>query len=970
MSHPSVPTCIRPNRFLLFGLMTLGLLSLSSPLQAQREAKPNLQFERDIAPVFKRYCVSCHNVDDRDGGLALDTFSNLAAGGESGPAVLPSDVNGSHLWRLISGQEEPAMPPDEMKGPSEEELQLIAGWIEAGAVGPQGDMPRPTKLVVPEVPPAQLNALPVSAIAWSPAAPRIAVGRFRRIELYDASSGELTRELTDLPGKVNSLQFSSDGQYLLSASGITGLHGQADLWSMESGERIKSFRGHRDTLFSAALSPDLQHLATASYDGNVILWSIENGEEVRSLSGHNGSVFDLHFSPAEPKLVSASADQTLKVWSLKNGQRLDTLGQPLKEQFTGRFSPDGKSLIGGGGDNRLRLWRVASGLDAKINAMLYSRYAHEGPIVAAEFSADGHWIISAAEDRSVKLWYREGLTEAHLFPTQSDVVTGVAFSPESDRFALGRLDGSWEIMQLPEVDRTHSSPDANVKAEAIAKGSTEFVEILEAEPNHLISNAQTINLPARIQGTLLDNDHAQDEDHFRFTAKKGEQWMVEINAQRSGSPVDSHIQILDAKGQLVPRILLQAVRDSYFTFRGKDSTTSGDFRVHNWEEMELNEWLYCNGEVVKLWLYPRGPDSGFKVYPGIGSRYTFFDTTATTHALGEPCYIVEPYPIGTELIPNGLPVFKLHYENDDDSMRRNGTDSRLLFTAPDAGDYFLKITDTRGFSGEKFTYTAEIRPRKPDFEVSLGGANPKVSRGGAREFSVKAKRFDDFEGPIRVNIEGLPTGFHATSPVIIEAGQDSAQGVIWTDPEVAAPTEDEASASRVVATADILGQTVQHEVNHLGKIELAEPAKALVRIVPATGNVSSVDGRVEESPPEPTAWPGDEPVDLVIEAGSTIAARVLVQRNGIDGRISFGNEDSGRNLPHGVIVDNIGLNGLLIIENQQERVFFITAAKWVKPQVRQFHLQARVDGNQCSLPVTLHIVPPGTRQAKLDGANR
>ena len=49
--------------------MTLGLLSLSSPLQAQGEAKPNPQFERDIAPVFNRYCVSCHNLDDREGGL-------------------------------------------------------------------------------------------------------------------------------------------------------------------------------------------------------------------------------------------------------------------------------------------------------------------------------------------------------------------------------------------------------------------------------------------------------------------------------------------------------------------------------------------------------------------------------------------------------------------------------------------------------------------------------------------------------------------------------------------------------------------------------------------------------------------------------------------------------------------------------------------------------------------------------------
>ena len=39
----------------------------------------------------------------------------------------------------------------------------------------------------------------------------------------------------------------------------------------------------------------------------------------------------------------------------------------------------------------------------------------------------------------------------------------------------------------------------------------------------------------------------------------------------------------------------------------------------------------------------------------------------------------------------------------------------------------------------------------------------------------------------------------------------------------------------------------------------------------------------------------------------------------------FGTEGSGRNLPFGVIVDNLGLNGLLVLQNQLESVFFVTA---------------------------------------------
>ncbi|MEZ6076210.1 MAG: hypothetical protein R3C56_11235 [Pirellulaceae bacterium] len=54
----------------------------------------------------------------------------------------------------------------------------------------------------------------------------------------------------------------------------------------------------------------------------------------------------------------------------------------------------------------------------------------------------------------------------------------------------------------------------------------------------------------------------------------------------------------------------------------------------------------------------------------------------------------------------------------------------------------------------------------------------------------------------------------------------------------------------------------------------------------------------------------------------------------------MGKEDSGRNLPHGAFVDNIGLSGLLIPEGQTQREFFITAAPKVAPGRRQFHLPA------------------------------
>ena len=106
-------------------------------------------------------------------------------------------------------------------------------------------------------------------------------------------------------------------------------------------------------------------------------------------------------------------------------------------------------------------------------------------------------------------------------------------------------------------------------------------------------------------------------------------------------------------------------------FRGKNSAQSNDFRVFAWEEMHLNDFLYANGEVTRLWMYPRGPDSGFNVYPGRGDRFTYFGTSHVTHALGEPAFVVR------ELVPRRTRRFQRPARlRDSLSERRRSTTTR------------------------------------------------------------------------------------------------------------------------------------------------------------------------------------------------------------------------------------------------------------------------------------------------------
>jgi hypothetical protein len=546
-------------------------------------------------------------------------------------------------------------------------------------------------------------------------------------------------------------------------------------------------------------------------------------------------------------------------------------------------------------------------------------------------------LATASADRSVKVWALPSLEPLQTIASQADVVSALAFGHDGNSLHVGRMDGSLQKYKLRLPKTKTPLAQANLP-QGTPQTALDQAELSEKEPNNDPRTAMAIKAPVKVTGVIYGKKE-NDTDVFRFAAKTGEQWVMEINAARSKSPLDSKVEVLDASGHPIERVRLKAVRESWLTFRGKDSNTSGDFRLFKWDEMKLNQFLYVNGEVVKLWHYPRGPDSGYMVYPGSGSRYGYHDTTPLAHPLGQPAYIVEPLPKGTAPTANGLPTFTIYHQNDDESRRRFGKDSKLTFTAPADGDYLVRVSDVRGFQGEDFKYTMTIRPRRPDFKLTVGGFADGVPKGSGREFNVKAERLDDFEGPIRIDITDVPKGFHVTSPLIIEAGQLMAFGAIYTGKDTAMPENDFAI---VRATATINGKEVTHDIGKLGNIKPIDKPKLLVQVT-TNENDAARTGTISD------------PLEFNIAPGETISARVRVERNGFNSRVELGSHDAGRNLPHGVYVDNIGLNGLLIVEGQTEREFFITADDWVPETTKHFHIRTTAEKGIVSNPLILHV---------------
>lgn len=926
-------------------LRQLALFAVCLAWAASLSAAAEPEFTKDVAPIFTKYCTGCHNDTDREGKLSLSSYDSLLKGGEKGSVVTPGQPDLSRMIRVLTGQAEPVMPPVGEEPPKPAEIDILKAWIAAGAKGPSGSAD-PTMLVTPEVKLLAPAKAIIHAVALSPAVDVVAIARHAEVELQTADDKTL-HKLTGIRGSVNGVSFSRDGKWVVAAAGEPGLFGEARIFSVLDGSLLKEFRGHKDSLYCAALSPDGSILATGGYDNDIKLWNVADGKELRTLSGHNGAVFELAFRPDGKVLASASGDRTVKLWNIETGERLETLKESLKELYTLAFSPDGTRLAAAGVDNRIRLWHISPAAKEGTNPLLVSAFAHETPILRIAWSADGGTLASSGEDRLVKIWDAKEVTIHQTLEKQGDWASGLALSASGDRLVVGRIDGSVQTYSLggsADAQSTLPPPLAEVPPEVDYGPQPpldQLPKVAEVEPNNEPQQATALALPGIATGIVASGD----DDLFHFDAKAGDQWIFETNAARNGSPLDTKIEVLTADGQPVPRLLLRAVRDTVIEFRGMNSDQRG-VRLANWEEMLLNEYVYLSGEVIKHYQQRRGPDADAQFYPENGSRVAFFDTTSRAHALGEPGYIVVPYPVGTELPNNGLPVFTVYFENDDDSQRKLGKDSRLTFVAPADGSYVVRISDVRGYGGEDFKYELTARRPQPGFKVSLSPDKLALAAGSGKSVTVKAERIDNYMGPIRVDITGLPPGLSVTTPIEIQAGLYEAQSEIHAAADAATLNEEQLKAIKITATAMVCGHEQTQEVAGFKELKVADKPKVIAYLEPV-GQASSLPESTSN-----TAGAGAtlRPV-VTIAPGGSVTCKIRVERNGFDDRIPF----EIANLPHGVIVDDIGLSGVLVREKELERTIFLRAEPWVAEQERLFHAVAQVEGNQTSLPLLLQV---------------
>ncbi|HZN36517.1 MAG TPA: c-type cytochrome domain-containing protein, partial [Pirellulaceae bacterium] len=102
---------------------------------AVRGAESDVDFLRDVKPIFSQRCFRCHSSLEQESNLRLDSVPAILKGGDGGAVVVPGKGGESRLLAAVRRTGELKMPPE---GPplTEAQIGVIAAWIEAGAPAP------------------------------------------------------------------------------------------------------------------------------------------------------------------------------------------------------------------------------------------------------------------------------------------------------------------------------------------------------------------------------------------------------------------------------------------------------------------------------------------------------------------------------------------------------------------------------------------------------------------------------------------------------------------------------------------------------------------------------------------------------------------------------------------------------------------------------------------------------------------
>ncbi|KAK6460717.1 coatomer WD associated region-domain-containing protein [Scheffersomyces coipomensis] len=206
------------------------------------------------------------------------------------------------------------------------------------------------------------------------------------IQLWDYRMGTLIDRFEDHVGPVRCVDFHPTQPLFVSGGDDYSIK----VWSLNTRKCIFTLNGHLDYIRGVSFHRDLPWIISCSDDQTIRIWNWQNRQEIACLTGHNHYVMSASFHPTEDLIVSASLDQTVRVWDISGLRKKHSAPTSSIRSFE---------------DQLQRQQLPQQDIFGNVNAIVkYVLEGHDKGVNYASFHPTLPLIVSAGEDRVVKLW--------------------------------------------------------------------------------------------------------------------------------------------------------------------------------------------------------------------------------------------------------------------------------------------------------------------------------------------------------------------------------------------------------------------------------------------------------------------------------------------------------------------------------------------------------------------------------------
>jgi WD40 repeat protein len=159
----------------------------------------------------------------------------------------------------------------------------------------------------------------------------LAMANQNSIQVYDLITNEVIQNFSQNSGPINSLEYSPNGDSVLTAIGEPG--NTVVVWDLRTGLPRYTLIGHTAAVNVARYSPDGLAALSGGDDLGLILWDLTSGQAIREYSGHTAPVRQIIFNPqvnAAHSISSVLADGII-TW------RVDSIGDTVNWVYANRY---------------------------------------------------------------------------------------------------------------------------------------------------------------------------------------------------------------------------------------------------------------------------------------------------------------------------------------------------------------------------------------------------------------------------------------------------------------------------------------------------------------------------------------------------------------------------------------------------------------------------------------------------------